>query len=94
MQDPSLDTSCIESRRVGDATVTVVSEGELLWAPRFPAPEPEWRRAMPEADADGRVWLGLNVVIIRLENALIVVDPGMDDPESDWQRERARVWPD
>ena len=94
MQDPSLDTSFIESRRVGDATVTVVSEGDLLWAPRFPAPEPEWRRAMPEADADGRVWLGLNVVLIRLENALIVVDPGMDDPESDWQRERPRVWPD
>ena len=94
MQDPSLDTSFIDSCRVGDATVTVVSEGELLWAPRFPAPEPEWRRAMPEADADGRVWLGLNVVIIRLENALIVVDPGMDDPESDWQRERPRVWPD
>jgi glyoxylase-like metal-dependent hydrolase (beta-lactamase superfamily II) len=94
MQDPSQDTSFIESRRVGDATVTVVSEGELLWAPRFPAPELEWRRAMPDADADGRVWLGLNVVIIRLENALIVVDPGMDDPESDWQRERPQVWPD
>ena len=94
MQDPSLDTSFVESRRVGDATVTVISEGGLLWAPRFPAPEPEWRRAVPEADADGRVWLGLNVVLIRLENALIVVDPGMDDPESDWQRERPRVWPD
>ena len=94
MQDPSLDTSFIESRRVGDATVTVVSEGGLLWAPGFPVPEPEWRRAIPEADAAGRVWLGLNVVIIRLENALIVVDPGMDDPESDWQRERSRVWPD
>jgi glyoxylase-like metal-dependent hydrolase (beta-lactamase superfamily II) len=94
MQDPSQDTSFIESRRVGDATVTVVAEGELLWAPRFPAPELEWRRAMPDADADGRVWLGLNVVIIRLENALIVVDPGMDDPESDWQRERPQVWPD
>ena len=94
MQDSALDTSFIESRRVGDATVTVVSEGGLLWAPEFPVPEPEWRRAMPDADADGRVWLGLNVVLIRLVNALIVIDPGMDDPESDWQRERSRVWPD
>jgi glyoxylase-like metal-dependent hydrolase (beta-lactamase superfamily II) len=92
--DATVDVSFIDTRRVGDATVTVVSEGELRWAPRFPVPEPEWRLAMPEADADGRVWLGLNVVIIGLGNALIVVDPGMDEPESVWQRERSRVWPD
>jgi glyoxylase-like metal-dependent hydrolase (beta-lactamase superfamily II) len=49
---------------------------------------------MPEADVDGRVWLGLNVVIMRLGESLIVVDPGMDDPDSAWQRERPRVWPD
>ena len=84
----------IDSRTVGEASITVISEGELLWVPRFPAPEPEWRAAMPEADAQGRVWLGLNVVIIRLHDGLIVVDPGMDDPESAWQRNRSRVWPD
>ena len=49
---------------------------------------------MPEADEDGRVWLGLNVIIIRVGEALIVVDPGMDDPDSVWQRERPRAWPD
>jgi glyoxylase-like metal-dependent hydrolase (beta-lactamase superfamily II) len=94
VQDPSRDASFIDTRHVGEATVTAVSEGGLLWAPRFPVPEPEWRRAMPEADADGRVWLGLNVVIIRLENALIVVDPGMDDPVSVSQRGRSLVGPD
>jgi len=83
----------VDTRRVGDATVTVISEGGLLWPPRFPVPEPEWRQALPEADAEGRVWLGLNVVVIRLGNALIVVDPGMDDPDSAWQRDRPRVWP-
>jgi glyoxylase-like metal-dependent hydrolase (beta-lactamase superfamily II) len=83
----------VDTRRVGDASVTVISEGGLLWPPRFPVPEPEWRQAMPEADVEGRVWLGLNVVIIRLGDALIVVDPGMDDPDSAWQRDRPRVWP-
>ena len=83
----------IDTRRVGDATVTVVSEGELLWPPRFPVAETAWRQAMPDADAEGRVWLGLNVIIIRLGEALIVVDPGMDDPDSAWQRDRSRVWP-
>jgi glyoxylase-like metal-dependent hydrolase (beta-lactamase superfamily II) len=93
-QDLIVDASFIDTRHVGDATVTVVSEGGLLWPPRFPVPEPEWRQAMPEADAHGRVWLGLNVVLIRLGEALIVVDPGMDEPESAWQRERSRVWPE
>ena len=93
-QDRSRNASFIDTRHVGDATVTAVSEGGLLWSPRFPVSESEWRQAMPEADADGRVWLGLNVVIIRLGEALIVVDPGMDDPDSAWQRERPRVWPD
>jgi glyoxylase-like metal-dependent hydrolase (beta-lactamase superfamily II) len=87
-QDPSGNATFIDTRHVGDATVTAVSEGGLLWSPRFPVSEAEWRHAMPEADADGRVWLGLNVVIMRLGESLIVVDPGMDDPDSAWQRER------
>jgi glyoxylase-like metal-dependent hydrolase (beta-lactamase superfamily II) len=92
--DPTVNASFIDTRRVGDTTVTAVSEGELLWSPRFPVSETERRQAMPEADEHGRVWLGLNVVIIRAGDALIVVDPGMDDPDSAWQRERPRAWPD
>jgi glyoxylase-like metal-dependent hydrolase (beta-lactamase superfamily II) len=92
--DPTVNASFIDTRRVGDATVTAVSEGELLWSPRFPVSETERRQAMPEADEHGRVWLGLNVVIIRAGEALIVVDPGMDEPDSAWQRERPRAWPD
>jgi glyoxylase-like metal-dependent hydrolase (beta-lactamase superfamily II) len=93
-QAPSRAASFIDTRLVGDAMVTAISEGGLLWAPRFPVAEPEWRQAIPESDADGRVWLGLNVVIIRVGAALIVVDPGMDDPDSAWQRERPHAWPD
>ena len=33
--------SNIDTRRVGDAVVSVVSEGELNWDPRFPASEEE-----------------------------------------------------
>jgi glyoxylase-like metal-dependent hydrolase (beta-lactamase superfamily II) len=93
-QAPSRAASFIDTRLVGDAMVTAISEGGLLWAPRFPVAEPEWRQAIPESDADGRVWLGLNVVIIRVGAALIVVDPGMDDPDSAWQRKRPHAWPD
>jgi len=88
------DTPYIDSRRVGQAEVTVISEGGLLWPPRFPVPEEEWRAALPEADEEGRVWLGLNVVFVRLGDALVLIDPGLDDPDSDWQRDLAQVWPD
>jgi glyoxylase-like metal-dependent hydrolase (beta-lactamase superfamily II) len=84
----------IDSRKLGDATITVISDGGLHWAPKFPVPEVEWRQAIPEADEQGRVWLGLNVVVVRLGDALVIIDPGMDDPDSKWQRDRPRVWPD
>ena len=52
----------------------------MRWAPEIQAPEAEWRRAMPEADANGEITLGLNVVHIRIDGASILVDPGFDDP--------------
>ena len=52
----------------------------MRWAPEIQAPEPEWRRAMPEADANGEITLGLNVVHIRIDGASILVDPGFDAP--------------
>jgi glyoxylase-like metal-dependent hydrolase (beta-lactamase superfamily II) len=83
-----------DSRQVGDATITVISEGELRWPPQFPVPEEEWRAALPEADVEGRLWIGLNVVFVRLGEALVLIDPGFDDPDSAWQRDLARVWPE
>ena len=80
------DTSYISSRPFGDATIIVISDGELLWAPGFPVPEAVSRRAMPEADAAGRVRLGLNVVLIALGDARIVVDPALDDPGTTFER--------
>lgn len=83
----------VASRRIGDATVTIISEGALSWAPRFQVPEAEWRRAMPEADTTGKITLGLNLAHISIGNASILVDPGFDDPSSAWQRRFAAKWP-
>ena len=88
------NTSYIDARPVGDATITVVSEGELRWPPRFPVPEAEWRAALPDADERGFVWIGLNVAFVRLGDALVLIDPGCDDPDSAWQRDLAKVWPE
>lgn len=87
-------TTYIDSRTVGDAEITVISDGELLWEHGYPAPEAEWRAALPDADERGRIWIGLNVMLVRLGDALILIDPGCDDPDSAWQRELSNIWPD
>ncbi|MCA9877784.1 MAG: MBL fold metallo-hydrolase, partial [Thermomicrobiales bacterium] len=86
-------TDITDIRQVGDATITVIADGEMLWEPRFPVPEAEWRAALPEADARGRIWIGLNVVLVQLGDALIVIDPGCDAPDSAWQETLPQVWP-
>lgn len=79
----------VSTRRIGDAEVTVISEGTLTWAPRFPVPEAEWRAAMPEADERGAVPLALNVAHVKIGGASVLIDPGCDVPGSAWQDEFA-----
>ena len=78
--DDRQDQTLVASRRFGDATVSLLSEGTFPWNLELQAPEAVWRRAMPEADADGAITLGINVAHIRLGAASILVDPGFDDP--------------
>lgn len=52
------DATLVASRRFGDATVTLISEGTFPWRLKLQAPEAAWRRAMPEADAGGAIRLG------------------------------------
>jgi len=75
---------------VGEATVTVVSDGAFRWTPGFPVSNAEWRRAEPGADAEGRAWFGLNVVLVRIGAARIVVDPAFDAPGSRFERTFAK----
>lgn len=80
----------IDQRRVGDAVVSVIRDGSLLFPPRFAVPEPVWRQALPEADAEGRVRFDLNVTVVQLGAATIMIDPACDDPDSAWQEGFAR----
>ncbi len=88
---PELHTY-VSSRKIGDATVTVICEGSCLWAPRFDVPEAAWRRAMPDADADGRIRIAFNLAHIRLGDASVLVDPGFDDPSSSWDQAFGARW--
>lgn len=86
-------TEYISTRRIGDAAITVISEGTLEWAPKMGAPEAQVRRAIPELSKAGKLTLGLNVAHVALGNASILIDPGCDDPTSAWQERFAAKWP-
>ncbi|HEX5504726.1 MAG TPA: MBL fold metallo-hydrolase [Thermomicrobiales bacterium] len=87
-------TRYVESRRCGDAIVTAISEATGPYRVSLAVPEAEWRRELPHADAEGRLPYGQHVVHIRLGDASILVDPGLDDPESAWGRRHAAQSPD
>jgi glyoxylase-like metal-dependent hydrolase (beta-lactamase superfamily II) len=70
----------VDSRQVGDARVTIISDGVLHWAPQLQAPEAEWRRAMPEADASGTVTFPMNLAHVAIGGASILIDLGLDEP--------------
>lgn len=83
----------IARRSLGDAGITIISEGTIQWAPKILAPEEEVLRAIPELADNGKVALGLNLAHVALGDASIVIDPGFDDPSSTWQRRLAEKWP-
>lgn len=83
----------IAGRTLGDAHITVISEGTIEWTPRILAPQDEVLRAIPELASNGKITLGLNLAHVALGNASIVIDPGCDDPTSSWQRRFAEKWP-
>lgn len=88
------DASYIAQRRIGEATITVISEG-LVAVPLdsvFPPEEVAWLRAHGEADGDLFV-SGQAVIHVALGDASVVIDPAFDDPGSAWDRQFATRWP-
>ncbi len=76
----------VSSRRIGQATVTVINDGALRWNPHLQAPEDARRRAMPEAEPDGTLTLGCHVAHVRLGAASVLIDTGYDDPSPELAR--------
>ncbi|MDQ6604846.1 MAG: MBL fold metallo-hydrolase, partial [Chloroflexota bacterium] len=82
----------VASRRFGDATVTVISDGSSLWPQNFAVPPDALRAAIPELDPQNRLLIGFHAVHIAISGASILVDAGFDDPDSAWGRKFATMW--
>ena len=75
--------SYISTHTVGRATVSQINDGVGGWTPKLSAPEAEWRKALPQADANGYVENDHYTGLIRIGDATILVDTGFDDPGPD-----------
>ncbi len=75
----------VVSRRIGDASVSIISDGTFV-APLLSwllAPEAEARGALPGANANGEVTIGMNAALVRIGDASILIDPGWGAFDSD-----------
>jgi hypothetical protein len=74
--------SFVSTRRFGEARVSVVSDGSgrSTIVQQLEVPEPVWRPAVPDADAEGEVVLGYNVALVELGQARVLIDLGFDEP--------------
>jgi glyoxylase-like metal-dependent hydrolase (beta-lactamase superfamily II) len=73
-------TEYLSTRRIGDAELTLILEGVGPFPVELNVPEAVWRPEVPEADEDRNVSLCSGGAYLRLGDASIVVDPGLDDP--------------
>lgn len=87
--------SYVQSRRIGEAVVTVISEGTVAVPASavFPAEEAAWLGAQGETDAAGLLVSDQLVLHVRLGADSIVIDPAFDEPGSRWSERFARRWP-
>lgn len=74
----------VDTRQIGDATVSIIRDGTFRWAPEIQVSEAEWRRAMPEADSAGRLPIDVNTAHVRIGNSSILIDLGFGDPAPSW----------
>lgn len=79
-------------RRIGDAVVTLIDAGGMVWAPKYGVPESEWRAALPDAGPEGEIPISFILAHVQLGDASVMIDPGLDDPGTPWDAHFQRRW--
>ena len=82
----------VQSRPLGDVTVTAINDGTLALPVELTVPEEVWRQEI-DADAEGKVPVGIHVVLVQTDDATILIDVGLDEPGSGWDQRFLQEWP-
>lgn len=85
----------IDSRRIGNATITIINDGDVTvpMAAVFHPDEVAWLRAEGLSADDELIETSQLVIHIALGEESIIIDPAFDDPGTPWDREFATRWP-
>lgn len=82
----------VQSRRLGDVTVTAINDGAVASPVELTVAEEVWRREI-DADGEGRIRVDTHVLLVQTGEATILIDAGLDEPGSGWDRRFLVEWP-
>jgi glyoxylase-like metal-dependent hydrolase (beta-lactamase superfamily II) len=82
----------VQSRPLGDITVTAINDGTLALPVELTVPEEVWRPEI-DADAEGKVPVDIHVLLVQTDDATILIDVGLDEPGSGWDQRFLQEWP-
>ena len=82
----------VQSRRVGEVTVTAINDGTLALPIELTVSEEVWREEL-DADTEGKVPVDTHVLLVQTDDATILIDAGLDEPGSGWDQRFLEEWP-
>jgi glyoxylase-like metal-dependent hydrolase (beta-lactamase superfamily II) len=88
----TLASEFVQSRRVGEVTVTAINDGTLALPVELTVPEGVWRQEI-DADAEGKIPVDIHVLLIQTGDTTILIDAGLDQPGSRWDQRFLEEWP-
>jgi glyoxylase-like metal-dependent hydrolase (beta-lactamase superfamily II) len=83
----------VQSRPLGDMTVTAINDGTLALPIELTVSEEVWRQEIA-ADAEGKIPVDTHVLLIQTGDATILIDAGLDEPGSGWDQQFLKEWPE
>jgi glyoxylase-like metal-dependent hydrolase (beta-lactamase superfamily II) len=82
----------VQSRPLGDVTVTAINDGTLALPVELTVAEEVWRQEI-DADAEGKIPVDIHVLLVQSADATILIDVGLDEPGSGWDKRFLEEWP-
>jgi glyoxylase-like metal-dependent hydrolase (beta-lactamase superfamily II) len=85
----------ISARTIGDVEVAIVFDSSGIAPIHLNVPEEIWQAEVPELDGVNEVPSAITTTVVRAGDAIIVIDPALDDPDSRLgarMRARATTW--
>jgi glyoxylase-like metal-dependent hydrolase (beta-lactamase superfamily II) len=82
----------VQTRPLGNLTVTAINDATAGFSVQLTVPEDVWRYGI-DADPKGKLPVDIHVLMVRTDDANILIDAGLDEPGSGWDQRFLEEWP-